>query len=146
MCLNTSLCNVTIYGNARSCPGAMTNSICWNATTAACGDPGTTHSKWTEKPAPVNSCSARAASDTTGTSFSTAPGLDMDITSRTFLMPLKNSPCIDKCTGDYAFAWMTDPADPRSKDVYRHRRVIGAAADIGALEYTVSTGFLVIVR
>ena len=146
MCLNTKLCNVTIYGNCRSYPGATTNSICWNVTTGQCGDPASSYIKWTEKPAPVNSCSARAADDTTGTSFSTAPGLDMDITSRTFLMPLKNSPCIDKCTGDYAFAWMTDPADPRSKDVYRHRRVIGAAADIGALECCPAQGLQVIFR
>ena len=146
MCLNTKLCNVTVYGNCRSCPGATTNSICWNVTTGQCGDPASSYVKWTEKPAPVNSCSARAANDTTGTSFSTAPGLDMDITSRTFLMPLKNSPCIDKCTGDYAFAWMTAPADPRSKDVYGHRRVIGAAADIGALEYRPVQGLLVIFR
>ena len=46
-------------------------------------------------------------------------------------MPLPGSPCIGK--GQTA-AWMADAADPRSRDVWGRRRVIGSCVDIGAVE------------
>ena len=63
-----------------------------------------------------------------------------------WLMPLKDSPCVDTCTNGFAYAWMTDKADVRSKDVRKKSRVYGAAADVGAIEYRPVFGMGVIVR
>ena len=46
-------------------------------------------------------------------------------------MPLPGSPCIGKGA---AYAYQLDSTDPRSRDVWGRRRVVGAAPDIGAVE------------
>lgn len=143
MCLNTKFCNSTVYGNCQSNPGVSTNSVWWNTATQACGDKSVTLTAWTDRTVPVNSCSYRAADDPTGTSFSTDPQLDLDVTSKTFMMPLKDSPCIDKCTGDFDFDWMHVVG---AKDACKHKRVIGAAADIGGVEYKPTYGLQVLLR
>lgn len=143
MCLNTKFCNSTVYGNCRSCPGVSTNSVWWDTSTSALGDKAGTVSGWTDKTIPVNSCSSRAADDPTGTSFSDDPKLDLDVTSKTFLMPLKDSPCIDKCTGDFDFDWMHAVG---AKDACGHKRIIGLAADIGGVEYKPTYGLQVLFR
>ena len=119
-----------------SADAAATNCVFWNG--AACGDSGSF--------TPVNCCSARYESDPTGRSFNTDPQLNVDPAAGFLLMPLKGSPCIDQCTDDCAFGWMTDKADIRSKDVYKHKRVFGDAADIGAIEYWLPPGLAIIVR
>ena len=142
--VNCSLVRTTGIGetwyNEAVTTAVATNCVFWNG--AACGDSYKSGYAY----APVNCCSAQAAADPTGASFSTDPHLNAVSASPAFLMPRKGSPCIDKCTGDCDFAWMRDPSDLRSRDVYGNKRVFGAAADIGAIEYKPTLGLLFFVR
>lgn len=124
---NTTIVNTN--GKTTLNSGTLVNSVCWNGT--ACGDNATTV---------TNSCSAKASKDPTGTSFSTDPMLDERF------MPLQNSPCRDACTNGFAFAWMTDKTDARSKDAYGKARVWGAAADIGGVEFFIPPGMMLLIR
>ena len=44
------------------------------------------------------------------------------------------------------FGWMTDAADPRSKDLAGNDRVIGAGPDMGCYERPPKIGFTILVR
>ena len=53
------------------------------------------------------------------------------------------SPCKDTAM---PFGWMTDAADPRSKDIGGNDRVIGAGPDMGCYERPPKIGFTILVR
>lgn len=121
---------------------AFVNSISWNAVGQEPKDYLLSGTKFIGV---ENSCTAYPASDTTGRSFKTDPMLDFDATGKRYLMPMKGSPCIDACA-DSSFDWMTLAGDPRAKDVYGRRRVLGTSADIGAVEYKPVYGLKVLFR
>ena len=142
MCYNGKFINSTVFGNGMSCPGASTNSVFLSGDGKTPDDKLRTNNIWTDRTPPVNCCTSRT-DDPTGTSFSDDPQLDTVPGSKSFLMPLKDSPCIDKCTGDFDFDWMHAVG---AKDACKHKRVFGLAADIGGVEYKPTYGLQVLLR
>lgn len=83
----------------------------------------------------TDSCVEALDAETSERVFATDPRLDV-----------RSAPKSSKCRNKaLPFDWMTDPNDPRSKDVYGVARVQGAGPDLGAVEQP-DLGFILLFR
>ena len=141
---NSSLWNCTLFGNSSTNNSPKATYVCKLFNTISYDNRNGSSTIGENNVTCATNC-VTASTLTGAGNIKGDPMLDT-LPGKGWLMPLKGSPCIDTCTNDFAYAWMTDKADVRSKDVRKKSRVYGTAADGGAIEYRPVFGMGVIVR